>query len=482
MRTDPRTSLSAPDWAGLVLDTGWKEVPDTLSSADPLDFPGYRDLINGTESVLAVSGTAAGFPLEVVSFDFSYFGGSLGVVAGERVARTFERAVERRAGVLVLMASGGARMQEGMVALVQMAKTIVARQGLAKAGLPLIAYLRHPTAGGAYASFGALADFVWAQPGATIGFAGRRVAEEMSGEPLPEGSHTAEFGLAKGLIDEIVDATHLRDRVIAVLDLVLGGDHPEPIASSAETPGPGGDAWDEVMRARDARRPTGRMCAESVTAGIVEIRGDRAGTSNTGLLAGIGRIAGRRFGILAHERTPLPPGAFRASQRLVRMAGRFGLPIATFVDTPGADPTSASEAGGIARAISGTFRDLLEHPRPTIAIITGEGGSGGALAFACCDRVYALEHSYFSVIAPEGAAAILRRPDVPQVARDLKVTAADLVAFGIADGVIAEPPGGAAHEIAAAVAAFAAACGDTDVRATRGIRWRRAGNRFLSGS
>jgi acetyl-CoA carboxylase carboxyl transferase subunit beta len=493
MQTDPRTNLRATDWLALVLDSGWSLTQDDLRSGDPLRFPGYE--VPDHESVVAASGTAGGYALEAVAFDFSTFGGSLGVVAGERIARAFERAIERRAGVLVLLSTGGARMQEGMVALTQMAKTVVARQALAKAGLPFIAYLRHPTTGGAYASFGGLADLVWAQPGATVGFAGPRVAEEMSGRPLPEGSHTAEFALERGLIDEIVAPDDLKDRTVAVLDVLLGDDATASATTAPTTPSANADAdtgarpldaWEQVSLARRSDRPTARAFAERIATGLVEIRGDRAGTSRIGAMMAIGRIGGRRAGIIAHERKPLPPAAFRATQRLVRLSGRFSLPLVTFVDTPGADPTSASEAGGIVRAITGTFRDLLEHPRPVVCVVTGEGGSGGALAFACGDRLLILEHAIFSVIGPEGAAAILRRTDVDGVARDLRPSAHDLIALGIADAVLPEAGGGAHErfdETAAIVRAAVAHALDElppDPRPQRAARWREAGNRFLA--
>ncbi len=481
MQTDPRTNLRATDWLALVLDSDWAIASDGLRSANPLSFPGYAP--GEEESVIAASGTANGFPLEAVAFDFSTFGGSLGVVAGERIARAFERAVARRAGVLVLLASGGARMQEGMVALAQMAKTVVARQALAKAGLPFVSYLRHPTTGGAYASFGGLADLVWAQPGATVGFAGPRVAEEMSGRPLPEGSHTAEFALERGLVDEIVAPDELKARVVAVLDVLIGTDAPAPHgAARKQTPARAVDAWEQVVLARSSDRPTARAFAERVCTGLVEIRGDRAGTSRTGTMTAIGRIAGRRTGVIAHEGVPLPPGAFRTTQRLVRLAGRFGLPLVTFVDTPGADPTSASEAGGIVRAITGTFRDVIEHPRAVVSVVTGEGGSGGALAFACADRLLILEHAIFSVIAPEGAAAILRRDDVEAVARDLRLSASDLVSLGIADAVLPEAGTGFDQTAARVRDAVARALDELppDPRPERAARWRDAGNRFLA--
>ncbi len=486
MRNDGDTGGSA--LVARILDPGWSEIADGLASADPLAFPGHGDRASSDRAVTVVEGSLDGTAVETIVFDFGRLGGSLGLVGGERVARAFERAIDRRAAVLALLATGGARLQEGMVALVQMAKSIVARQELGKAGLPFVAYLGNPTTGGAYASFAGFADVVWAQPGATIGFAGPRVAEAF-GTTLAAGSHTAEFALANGLVDGVVPPGDLRRALADVLDLTMGADKPGAGDDGwIATPGEGtGDAWEEVQLARHPQRPTGRAIATAITEQLVEIRGDRAGSDDPGLLAALGRIDGRRIAVIAHDRRLLTPPAFRKTQRLVRMAGRFGLPLACLIDTPGADPSSASEAGGIVRAIAGTYRDVLEHPSPTVAVVTGEGGSGGALAFAACDRLYAMQHAIFSVIAPEGAAAILHRDDVSGVARDLKPTSADLVGFGIADGVISEPgagahesPGESARRVSAVIGlATAELLATADPRPGRRERWRAAGNRFL---
>ncbi|MFY9588242.1 MAG: acetyl-CoA carboxylase carboxyltransferase subunit beta, partial [Actinomycetota bacterium] len=199
---------NARDWIDLVLDPGWEERDAGLSATDPLLFPGYASRDASHESVITADGAIAALPVVAMSFDFGVYGGSMGVAAGEKIARAFERAIERNAAVIALTATGGARMQEGTLALTQMAKTITARRALTIAGLPFLAYLRHPTTGGVYASFASLADVLWAEPGATIGFAGPRVAEQIS--PLPEGSHTAEFSLENGLIDQIVSPDQLR--------------------------------------------------------------------------------------------------------------------------------------------------------------------------------------------------------------------------------------------------------------------------------
>jgi acyl-CoA carboxylase subunit beta len=482
-------ALNAREWIDLVTDPGWSECDAGLAAADPLGFPDYSARDPKQESVVAADGAIAAMPVVVISFSFDVFGGSMGVAAGEKIARAFERAIDRRAAVVALTASGGARMQEGMVALAQMAKTVVARRALTIAGLPFLAYLRHPTTGGVYASFASLADVLWAEPGATVGFAGPRVAEQVA--PLAEGSHTAEFSLANGLIDDIVAPEDLRAAIGTFLRATIEPDSPHALRAPIERATGAGDAWEKVTLTRDAGRPRGRAILEAITDAFIEVRGDRAGVDDTGVACGIGRIGGRRCGIIALDRTrPAPPG-YRKAYRLLRLAGALQLPLVTIVDTPGADPSSSSESQGVARTIATTFRTVLEHPGPSVAVVTGEGGSGGALAFAVCDRILICENAIFSVIAPEGAAAILKRKDVEGVARDLKPTAHDLVELGLADDVVPEPAGGlqadpdeGIRSIASALErALAGVCSEdaADRLTIRRRRWREAGNAFLVG-
>ncbi len=480
---------NARDWIDLVLDPGWEERDAGLASADPLRFPGYDARDASRESVITADGAIAALPVVAISFDFEVYGGSMGVAAGEKIARAFERAIERRAAVVALTATGGARMQEGMIALAQMAKTITARRALTVAGLPVLAYLRHPTTGGVYASFASLADVLWAEPGATIGFAGPRVAEQVG--PLPEGSHSAEFSLANGLIDEIVAPEQLRAACGVFLRATLEPDAPSEPRAAVEAPAPSTKAWDAVELARHPGRPGGRRVVDGISDAFIEVRGDRAGVDDTGVACGVARIAGRRCGVIALDRTrPTPPG-YRKAYRLLRFAGALGVPLVTIIDTPGADPSSESERQGVARTIATAFRTVMEHPGPSVAVVTGEGGSGGALSLAVCDRVLICENAVFSVIAPEGAAAILKRSDTEEVARDLKLTARDLIGFGLADGIVPEPPGGAHTDpdLAIKLIGEAVATSLDDLSATprearliaRRQRWRNAGNAFLMG-
>ena len=473
---------TARDWLDLVLDPGWAEIDADVLSTDPLGFPGYteqlaraRTATGSTDSVVTASGSVDGKPILAISFEFSFLGGSMGVAAGERIARVFERAAAERTPVVTLTASGGARMQEGMAALATMPGTLAARELLAAAHVPFIAYLRNPTTGGVLASFASSADLVWAQPGATIGFAGPRVSETVTGEPLPEGSHTAESALVAGLVDDLVEPTDVRARLARALAALstspTAGARPELPAATPT------DAWEHVVRARHADRPTGTDYA-----GIFEPL--RRGGIDPTVVTGFATVGGGCVVAIAQDRfaghgRPTPAG-YRRAREAIATAVRLGLPIVTFVDTPGADPGAASEREGIAREISLTFSALLRAPVPTVACVVGEGGSGGALAFAACDHVLIQENAIFSVIAPEGAASILRRNDIEAVARELRLTAADLAGLGLADLVISEPAGGAHADPAGAralvEAALAWACSDaTPSGKARAARWRAVG-------
>jgi acetyl-CoA carboxylase carboxyl transferase subunit beta len=432
---------SAREWLDLVLDPGYSLLFEDVVSGDPLNFPGYAEQLRAahektgcTEAVLVAEGTIGAADAIVISFEFGFLGGSMGVAVGERICRAFERAAEKGIQVIALTASGGARMQEGMLALAQMPVTLIAREKLAASGQRFVCYLRNPTTGGVYASFASSADLLWAEPGATIGFAGPRVAESVTGTPLPEGSHTTESAHRSCLIDEIIPADQLRSRLEPRREAVALTALPEP-GFPAEPETGDVDAWARVQRARALDRPTGPDYLEPIT----PLR--RGGCDET-VVACVANFKRRWVVAIAQDRRAgdgrIKPGGYQRIRRAISYASRFSLPIVTLIDTPGADPSAASEAGGIAKEISETFEALLNAPVPTVAVVVGEGGSGGALALAACDRLLILENSVFSVIAPEGAAAILRRDDLETVARDLRLTAQDLRDKGIADRVLPE--------------------------------------------
>ena len=468
----------------LIDEGSFEAATDSLGSTNPLAFPEYGAALDASrassgtdESVSAGAATIGGHEVEVAGFDFTFLGGSMGEVAGERVARAIERAIARGVPFVMRAASGGARMQEGMRSLIQMPKLVAARAALADAHLPYVAVLGDPSTGGVLASLGALADVTFAETGATVGFAGPRVVETITGAAPSTSSHTAGSALGNGMLDAVLRVDEVRTAVGGLLD-VLAPDEPEEVSVPTTVEGEDIDPWEAVEAARDLGRPTGPQLARGLGTQASVLRGDRAGFDDTALYTLISRIRGRRVLVMALDRNSAPrPAAFRKAKRCLALASRLRIPVLTLIDTKGADPSEISEAGGIAWEIASLFEQMLAVPVPVIACVTGEGGSGGALAFATGDALLIYDHAVFSVIGPEAAAAILWRDAerAPDAARALKLTARELKRLGIADAVLPEPVGGDA--LADAVAYHLGRIDDgPDLVARRRNRWRNLGS------
>lgn len=407
-----------------------------LHGANPLDFPGY----DAPENESVRTGRTEHYAL--IEGRFDVMGGSMGAAHGERVVRAFQRATDERLPVVVVTTSGGARLQEGMVALTQMARTSAAAVAHSHAGLLQIALIRSPTTGGVYASYGSLGDVRAASPGALIGFAGPRIVHETIGVDVSTDSHSAEAAFKAGRIDALVSDIDQPRFVEGVLGLRnLAPDPAEPFPRSLSEVSAASDdqldTWSVVQNTRAARRPSGWQWAAAMCESWIELKG-----LDPVLRAGIATIQGRRVIMIASDRHANEgrptPAAYQLARRALKMADRLHLPFVSIVDTPGADPGPESERSGIAFEIAKTFVAQASLRVPSVALCVGEGGSGGALAFAACDRLLLLPDAVFSVIGPEGAAVILGR-DVkraPEFARLLKLTAPELLELGAIDGVV----------------------------------------------
>jgi acyl-CoA carboxylase subunit beta len=416
-----------------------------LSSSDPLGFPGYDPPAAGGESVRTGSATVGGRPVAVVHCSFDAQGGSMGAVAGERIVRAFARATDLRIPVVEYVASGGARLQEGMIALIQMARTASAVADHGRAGLMSAAVLRAPTTGGVYASWASLSDVRAAEPGAVIGFGGPRVVAEVTGQWPPADSHTAESAYGHGLVDALVSL----DNQAAWLTAAVGLSPGEPLKIPPGRPGraaartaDSADPYATLLAAREGARPSGLEWAAWLTDSWVELRGRDAS-----IRAALASIGGQRSVVIAMDRHAFGdaaakqgPDAFRLAQRAIRLAGRLGLPVLTLIDTPGADPSPDSEAGGLAGEIARTLLAMAELRGPSVALCVGEGGSGGAMALAHADRLLMLDGAVFSVIGPEAGAAVLYRDRtrVAELTRSFRVTSGDLLRLGVVDAVVPE--------------------------------------------
>lgn len=403
---------------------------------------------------------------EVVAadWDFGVQGGSFGAADATAFLAAIAEAVRRRVPLVTTLRSGGTRLTEGMSALVGIPRAVLALQELRRAGLTHIAVADTPTTGGIWVAVGSVADIRIGTSGAVVAFSGPRVAEAMTGRPVAPGSATAEAAYAAGLLDVVVDAADVDGvvgDVLAALSPDTPASHGSVTAGTAVTPAR--DGWAQVSASRDATRPDGLALIDSLLAGPVALRGGDATVA-----AAIGRCGGRRVAAVALSatRSTMPtPAGFDLLSRTARLASDFGLPLVVFVDTPGADPHT--EAGGLAPAIARAMTAVLDCAAPTLSLVHGEGGSGGALAGAVTDVVGISELGWFAALGPEGAAAALRRSP-EQVTELMRVTPADLLAQGFADEPV--PAGGEAAWLDAALDRLSQER-STDRLARRRRRW-----------
>ena len=465
-RCEQHYRITAKQWIELIVDPGsFEEFSRHLVSVDPLVFsdrlPYKRRVLEAREQTglteAAVDGTARirGQQVVLMVLDFRFLGGSMGSVVGEKVTMAFERAIDKKVPIITVAASGGARMQEGMLSLMQMAKTAAAAKRVHDSHIPFVSVLTHPTTGGIYASFANQGDIILAEPHALIGFAGPRVIKQTSGRGDVT-SHSAEFLFQHGFVDQIVDRPRLRDTLATILRIVsargeINRDGKRVTAPVERSNRP---AWETVQIARHPERPTALDYIRHMSPQFVELHGDRSFGEDPAMVGGLGEISGHGVVFIGNERghgeerrrggQALPEG-YRKAMRLMQLASRLRLPVITLVDTPGVFLGEGSEERGIAMALSESLAMMSVLSVPIVAVIIGEGGSGGAVALGLADRVLMLDHAVYSVIAPEGAAAILFRDAsrAPEVAESLKITADDCLRLGVVDDIVPEPEGGA---------------------------------------
>ncbi len=476
--------LTAPERLALLLDENSMRLLDfPIDDADPLAFVDsapYPDRLRKArqhtgldEAVVCARGTIGDCPVIVAVMDFRFLGGSLGSAVGEAITRAAETSLRERTPLLLVTASGGARMQEGVLSLMQMVKTSQALGQLDEAGILTVTLVTDPTFGGVAASFATLADVIIAEPGARLGFAGPRVIEQTIRQSLPPGLQTAEFLLEHGIVDAIRPREQLRPtlaRILAVATRRARESTAEPGPALRTNPAdlPETHPWDNVRTARTLGRPTTVDYLNLITHDFVELHGDRRKSDCKAIVGGlaylddipvivIGTQKGRTAAELTERNYGMPtPAGYRKAARLMRLAAKLGLPLVTLVDTAGAYPGVEAEMDGQAVAIAENLRLMSSLPVPSVAVITGEGGSGGALALAVTDRVLMCANGMYSVITPEGCAAILWKDAAaaPTAAAALRVDARSLLTQGVVDGVIPEPDGGAHTDHGFAAAAL----------------------------
>jgi len=446
--------LSAHDLLDLVLDTGsyrsWDAppvaVPATGEYAATLAEAARRTGVD--ESVVTGEGTIRGRRVAVMACEFGFLAGSIGVAAAERVTSAVQRATVERLPLLAAPASGGTRMQEGTVAFLQMVKISAAIARHKSAGLPYLVYLRHPTTGGVFASWGSLGHVTVAEPEALIGFLGPRVYRELYGAEFPDGVQRAEHLYRHGIVDAVLAPTELAGIASRALSLLC--DRPGPVVPPEPAVEPVDDvpAWESITRSRDPRRPGVRTLLRVAAADAVPLNGTGEGEAEPGLLLALARFGDVPCVLLGQDRRGqdrhglLGPGALREARRGMRLARELGLPLLTVIDTPGVALSREAEEGGIAGEVARCLAELVTLDAPTLCLLLGQGTGGGALALLPTDRVVAAQHAWLSPLPPEGASAIMYRTTdrAPEMAASQGVRSADLSRDGIVDRIIAERP------------------------------------------
>lgn len=478
--------IGAKERLAMVLDNAvFEPWFEEIGICDPLGTPGYPEKLaaaqeksGSSEAVTVGYGKIGGHETVIGVCDPNFMIGSMGHAMGERITRAFERATERRLPVILFCCSGGARMQEGIISLMQMEKTSAAVKKHSDTGLFYCSILTDPTMGGVTASFATLTDVILAEPQARIGFAGPRVIEQTIGHKLPAGFQTAQFQLEHGMADRIVERhnlkntlhyllyahsswhrpRHLRSRV--TLDHHLDHDSEELIHHLEKTP------WEKVKIVRSGDRATSMDYIERIFQDFREFHGDRCFGDDHALVGGIALLDGQPVTILADLRgktlqeriyrnfgMPKPEG-YRKAIRLMKQAEKFGRPVITFINTSGAFCGMDAEERGQGNAIAESIMTMAGLKVPTLCILAGEGGSGGALATAVGNEVWMLEHSTYAILSPEGYSAILWKTEgrAEEAAKIMKLTAQDLAELHVIERIIPEF-GGATAETADRIAA-----------------------------
>ena len=454
---------------------------------DPLQFKGYSEKIKKLreqtglkEAVVTGRVKINGKQAVIGVCDGRLMMASMGYAVGEKITRAVERATNENLPVILFTCSGGARMQEGIISLMQMEKTSAALKRHSDAGLLYVTVLTDPTTGGVTASFAMLGDIIIAEPQALIGFAGPRVIEQTIGEKLPEGFQRAEFLLEHGFVDQIVKRENMKPVLGRILKMhdhvhpdcrkgkeIRKSDRTEPVQKAGMTEKKAGKkaaeqepwseksltAWERVCRSRSKERPVGKDYIDILFEDFVELHGDRYYRDDPAIIGGIAYFQGICVTVIAQAKgrttkenlernfaMPSPEG-YRKARRLMKQAEKFHRPVINFVDTPGAFCGMEAEERGQGEAIARNLFELSGLKVPVLSVVIGEGGSGGALALAVADEVWMLENSVYSVLSPEGFASILWKDSSrsAEAAKMMKLTAADLKKLGVIERVFPEP-------------------------------------------
>lgn len=466
--------IGARDRIGMLADKGsFHELFAEVKGSNPLKVEGYVQKIKDTQAKTGldeavITGTAKVLRERVMLAvcDTAFLMGSMGHVVGEKITLAIEQATRDKLPIFIFCCSGGARMQEGIISLMQMEKTAAAIRKHGETGLFCGTVLTNPTTGGVTASFAMLGDVIMAEPGALIGFAGQRVIEQTMGQKLPMGFQSAEFQENHGMIDGIVERKNLRRMIqfLAITNKKSQGysnfddrsrDFFKGLSLFKRERRSSLQPWERVRLQRSVLRKSALDYIHNIFDVFVELKGDRYYGNDDALIGGIAMIDHQPVTVIAENRgkdaeemvkcnfgMPLPEG-YRKALRLMQQAEKFNRPIISFVNTPGAHCGMEAEERGQGMAIARNLYEMSGIRVPILAIITGEAGSGGALATAVANQVWMLENATYSIISPEGYASIVWKDAsrAEEAAANMHITAEELKRLGVIEKILPEYQG-----------------------------------------
>lgn len=458
---------SAHELLDLVLDTDSYESWD-----EPVDISGHSadyqaalaraaERAGTDESVITGRGLIRGRPVALIANEFRFLAGSIGQAAALRITAAVRRATAEGLPILAGTASGGTRMQEGTPAFVRMIDISRALMDHKAAGLPYLVYLRHPTTGGVFASWGSLGHITVAEPAALVGFLGPKVYELLNNRAFPPGIQTSENLTRKGIIDAVVLPDELPGMLDRALAILIDPPSEPVLAQRTGAAKRTGDAWDSIQRTRAHSRAGVREVIRYGGTGTIRLQGTDEGERDTALLVALTRLDGQPCVVIGQDRTtqtpatPMGPAALREARRCMRLANELRIPLVAFIDTPGAELSPEAEQGAIAGEIARCIASMSTMRVPTVSVLLGEGCGGGALALLPAARTIAAEHSWLAPLLPEGASAIVYGDvtHAPEMANAQRIRSFDLLESGLVDHIVPEHDDDTPEAFARAIAA-----------------------------
>lgn len=415
-------------------------------------FERDRNRTGLTESVIVGKCKIKDMSFITILMERLFMVGTLSKANGEKIAKTFEYATKNSLPVVAFCAGGGVRLQEGAASLIQMAKIDATLMKFRKKNLPFISILTDPTYGGTTASFGLMGDINIAEPNSSIGFGGKMLVKDILREQIADDFQSAEYVLKSGGIDMICERRYIFDTILELLDL-LNKNNTLNIGAEIPKYDLGNKRPERILQnIRNNSRPVGIDYLYKLFDKPIMLKGDRISYDDPSLLTGLGKIFGVKVAFIIQNKGRnlnekiknnygmTRPEGFRKAIRIAKLAGKFHLPILILLDSPGAHPGDDAEKNCQSIAISESMMNLLEVKTPVIAIVTGEGCSGGALGLSVSDALAMFSGATYSAISPESYSAIIfDKPKIqPELLASMRFTAKDLYDEGLINEILKE--------------------------------------------